>query len=271
MRTAISRFRRRIEDVEQFDPKTIESRSDPRIKALEIAIDEALSQTFGHETADYIRYRSAATLDRAAVNFARPTPLHEVIEGLVRGKGQAIGLLYQAIRSLQEKLREVGDSAPSSQDSVAGRTELSEDVFIVHGRDVPAKTEVARLIERAGLTAVILHEQPNAGRTIIEKFEDYGGSAGFAVVLLTPDDVGGPAADQLRPRARQNVVGELFWFVAKLGRKRVCALRKGQVEIPSDFAGVIYTDMDDGGAWKSELLQELKAAGYEIDWAKALA
>jgi predicted nucleotide-binding protein len=116
-------------------------------------------------------------------------------------------------------------------------------VFIVHGHDSPAKIEVARVIDRAGLKAVILHEQPNAGRTIIEKFEAPGGSAGFAVVVLTPDDVGGPRAapgeqQELRPRARQNVIGEMFWFAGKLGRGSVCALKKGEIEMPSDFAGV---------------------------------
>jgi predicted nucleotide-binding protein len=144
-------------------------------------------------------------------------------------------------------------------------------VLIVHGHDDPAKMEVARLITRAGLNAVILHEQANAGRTIIEKFEEHGGSAGFAVVLLTPDDVGGPDRERLRPRARQNVIGEMFWFAGKLSRQRVCALKKGDVEMPSDFAGVGYTEMDDRGAWKTELLKELDAAGYEVDWRKALA
>jgi predicted nucleotide-binding protein len=148
----------------------------------------------------------------------------------------------------------------------------SRDIFVVHGHDATAKNEVARLIERAGLNAVILHEQPNGGRTIIEKFEAHGGAAGFAVVLLTADDVGGVDVDHLRPRARQNVVGEMFWFAGKLGRTRVCALKKGDVELPSDFAGVGYTEMDDRGAWKSELMKELQAAGYaDLNWAKALA
>ncbi|MGB7097322.1 MAG: nucleotide-binding protein, partial [Xanthobacteraceae bacterium] len=134
----------------------------------------------------------------------------------------------------------------------------NNDIFIVHGRDGPAKTEIARLTERAGLNAVILHEQPNAGRTIIEKFEDHGGAAGFAIVVLTPDDVGGLDDQHLRPRARQNVIGEMFWFAGRLGRNRVCA-------------GVGYTDIDDRGAWKAELLKELGAAGYAVDWAKATA
>jgi predicted nucleotide-binding protein len=62
----------------------------------------------------------------------------------------------------------------------------------------------------------------------------------------------------------------MFWFAGKLGRKRVCALKKGDLEIPSDFAGVVYTEMDERGAWKQELLRELGAAGYKVDWQKAL-
>jgi predicted nucleotide-binding protein len=168
-------------------------------------------------------------------------------------------------------------SAPAMpKEDTAGSPEKSKatpnmDVFIVHGHDNLAKTEVARFVERAGLRAVILHEQSNAGRTIIEKFEAHGGSAGFAIVVLTPDDVGGRNERELRPRARQNVIGEMFWFAGKLGRDRVCALKKGDIEVPSDFAGVVYTEMDDRGAWKAELLKELDRAGYAVDWKKALA
>jgi hypothetical protein len=52
----------------------------------------------------------------------------------------------------------------------------------------------------------------------------------------------------------------------------LCALKKGDVEVPSDFAGVVYTDMDERGAWKAELLREVQAAGYaDLNWGKALA
>jgi predicted nucleotide-binding protein len=91
-------------------------------------------------------------------------------------------------------------------------------------------------------------------------------------VLLTPDDIGGPRGTELaklQPRARQNVIAELFYFVAKLGRKHVCALKKRNIEIPSDIGGVVYIDMDDGG-WKAALLRELEGVGYEIDWGKAM-
>ncbi len=205
-----------------------------------------------------------------------PNSPWEVRKWLTEGKDRSLALLRQAVKGLEEHLSIVGeDESPRAMEEPSDleqqRPDLKPFVFIVHGHDGPAKTEVARLIERAGLNAVILHEQPNAGRTIIEKFEDHGGAAGFAVVVLTPDDLGGTDKDHLQLRARQNVIGEMFWFAGKLGRARVCALVKGHVEMPSDFAGVGYTDMDDRGAWKSELLKELVAAGYTVDWAKAMA
>ena len=115
---------------------------------------------------------------------------------------------------------------------------------------------------------MILREQPDQGRTIIEKFEKQSETAAFAVVLLTPDDVGGERGtlpDHLRPRARQNVVAELFFFIGKLGRHKVCALVKGDVELPSDFAGILYAPMDEGGRWQLKLAQEMRAADVPID------
>lgn len=142
----------------------------------------------------------------------------------------------------------------------------------MHGRDDGAREGVARFLEKIGLEAIILREQPNRGRTIIEKFVDYAREVGFAVVLLTPDDLGGAAATEAQlSRARQNVIFELGYFVGSLGRGRACLLRKGEVEIPSDLYGVVYTAMDGADGWKIELARELKAAGVEFDIGKALA
>src|SRR5258705_10894595 len=145
----------------------------------------------------------------------------------------------------------------------------SPEVFIVHGQDNAAREEVARFIAKAGLKPIVLHEQASGGRTVIEKLEHYS-NVGFAVVLLTPDDLGGLAGEEPKRRARQNVIAELFYFIGKLGRERVCALKRGELEIPSDIGGVVYVAMDDAGAWKQSLLRELEEAGYSIDWKKAL-
>jgi predicted nucleotide-binding protein len=142
-------------------------------------------------------------------------------------------------------------------------------VFIVHGHDEVAKQQAARLVETLGLRAVILHEQPNKGRTIIEKFESHANAA-FAIVLLTPDDFGGVKSDpsKVHDRARQNVVLELGFFFGKLGRGRVCALLKGHVEKPSDIDGILYVAMDDKGAWRLDVAKEMRAAGLSVDLNK---
>jgi len=156
-----------------------------------------------------------------------------------------------------------------------GRTEtvlkppFSRKIFIVHGHDDGARETVARFLERIGLEAVILHEQANQGRTIIEKVVA-NSDVGFAVVLLTPDDEGCVKGGTPEPRARQNVLLELGYFIGRLGRDKVCALKRGTLEIPSDFAGVVWETMDSNGGWKQALARELEAAGHSIDWNKVM-
>ena len=157
-------------------------------------------------------------------------------------------------------------SAPHSV-SFPMSTPNSRKVFVVHGHDNEAKEGTARFLERLGLEPVILHEQASSGRTIIEKFEIYSGDIAFAVVLLTPDDVGCPrnGPNDLKSRARQNVILELGYFMGRLGRNRVCALHRGGVELPSDYQGVIYVELDTGGAWRAKLAQELVEAKLPIN------
>ncbi|MGH8289612.1 MAG: TIR domain-containing protein [Steroidobacteraceae bacterium] len=137
-------------------------------------------------------------------------------------------------------------------------------VFIVHGHDDSAKTDVARFVERLGFEAIILHERASSGQTIIEKIEA-NTDVGFAIVLYTPCDVGGLADGPKRSRARQNVVFEHGYLIGKLGRQSVSALVKGEVEIPNDISGVVYVPLDQHGAWHIALARELRAAGYSVD------
>lgn len=83
--------------------------------------------------------------------------------------------------------------------------QTSRRIFIVHGHDGEARETVARFLERLGFEPIILHEQANQGRTVIEKVEN-SSDVGFAVVLLTPDDEGCNKGEPLEPRARQNVL-----------------------------------------------------------------
>jgi predicted nucleotide-binding protein len=141
-------------------------------------------------------------------------------------------------------------------------------VFVVHGHDEGARETVARFIGNLGLAPIILHEQVSQGRTIVEKLERHG-DVGYAVVLLTPDDVGGTNPANLHPRARQNVILELGYFLGRLGRDRVCALYRGELELPSDYMGVIYIPFDSGGGWRLSVAKELKAADFDVDMNKA--
>ena len=149
---------------------------------------------------------------------------------------------------------------------------LGNKVFIVHGRDEGVKQAVARFLEKLDLDVIILHEQANKGKTVMEKLETHSSEVDidYAVVILTPDDVGklGSGAGQLYPRARQNVVFELGYFIGRLGRERTCALKQGEIEIPTDYEGVLYIPLDANNAWQLKLAMELKAVGFDIDLNK---
>lgn len=166
---------------------------------------------------------------------------------------------------------EATNNRPEVKKSTNQGTTMSKEkskVFIVHGHDNETKQEVARFIESIGLQTIILHEQASRSMTIIEKIEYYSDEASFAVVLYTPCDKGRGATENDVParfRARQNVVFEHGYLMAKIGRQNVCALVKGEIETPSDISGVVYTPLDAFGGWKNELMKELKACGYMID------
>lgn len=145
--------------------------------------------------------------------------------------------------------------------------QISKKVFIVHGHDNEAKQEVARTLEKGGFEAVILHEQPDSGRTIIEKIERFSDVC-YAIVLYTECDLGRDKNDSVENekfRARQNVVFEHGYLIGKLGRDRVTALVKGEVETPGDISGVVYTKMDSAGAWKMQLGKNMKDIGISVD------
>lgn len=174
-------------------------------------------------------------------------------------------------------LLEFGQAVPTMQNNDAKQSSFSSKqpiarnkrkVFIVHGRDNEAKQEVSRFIERLGLEPLILHELASAGMTIIEKIEHYSNDADFAIVLYTACDHGrGVHESNIPPknRARQNVVFEHGYLMAKLGRENVLPLVKGDIEIPNDISGVVYSPLDAFGAWKSEIAKELKGCGYDIN------
>ncbi len=156
------------------------------------------------------------------------------------------------------------------------KKEYSDRVFIVHGHDDLPKERLAHILIELGLTPIILHDQPNKGRTLMEKFEEEASDVGYAFVIMTPDDLGieaklheeiqkGVKQDGLCHRPRQNVVMELGFFYGKLGRNRVCCLVKGDIEKPSDFAGIVYLPfINKVDEVYRDMVRELRALGYSL-------
>ena len=270
LEAAIRKIERRVEELKGFDVSPIRERWDARASALETKIDATLAEILGEGTAEFNRYRigsfDSLPISMGGGNRYSPT---EIQESYREGIQEAVINL----ESLRDLLRErVEEHAETGLDLEAEEERpIGNRVFIVHGHDEAAKEAVARFVSRLRLDPIILHEQPNAGRTIIEKLEGHL-DVDFAVVLLTPDDIGTLATkpDETRPRARQNVVLELGLFLGALGRNRVCALHKGNVELPSDYDGVIYVPMDDAGGWRLLLAREIKQSGMHIDLNQAM-
>ena len=160
---------------------------------------------------------------------------------------------------------DVGQVVQNKAETLASNADkVSRDsIFIIHGHDEAMKYDVARFIESLNLRPIILAEQPSGGKTIIEKIEYYVGMTGYAIALYSPCDEGRKIGeDKLNARARQNVILEHGILMGKLGRNRVCAIVKGDVEKPSDIDGVLYIKYS--GNWKTDLVNELKQQGFNI-------
>ncbi|WDG50453.1 nucleotide-binding protein [Pseudomonas chlororaphis] len=268
----IARLQERITELANFDVSQLsDDGASPKLVALSTSIEDTLVRCFGENTSVYYRFSSAAQLHFSPGVWTENYPLrHHYVQGTEDNIQQSMHMLLEAQRTLREDLADHEHATKPENPVVADNIQqaLSRKVFIVHGHDEGAREMVARFLERLGFQSIILHEQANQGRTVMEKVETHG-EVGFAVVLLTPDDEGCAKGGTPEPRARQNVLLELGYFLGRLGRDKVCALKRGAVEIPSDFAGVVWEPMD-GNGWKQALGRELEAAGHDIDWNKVM-
>ncbi|WP_077285777.1 TIR domain-containing protein [Cognaticolwellia aestuarii] len=180
--------------------------------------------------------------------------------------------LIAALKNTMDALKEDAYGELKQKESTSNSPVLSNKIFIVHGHDSQLKTDVERFIHEIGLEPIVLHRQADKGNTVIEKFEE-NSDVGYAFILLTPDEIA-MTKDQLEVdeadrvkelRARPNVIFEFGYFVGKLGRSKVCCLHKGDVEIPSDLAGLVYKKVDESiDAQAYAIIKELKSAGYDI-------
>ena len=147
---------------------------------------------------------------------------------------------------------------------------MKNSVFLVFGRNASLRTNVAYTLSRWGITCITISEDGEIGKTTIENLEELSDKAKFAIVLFSGDDEGRlyepqkaeEEKENLSLRARENVVAELGYFMAKYGRTNVCTLYEKGVNIPSDFSGVTYVSLED--KWELKLAQYLQKAGFNI-------
>lgn len=267
---AIPKLERRLLELEQAQIDHWDQDVKNHLDGLQKKVEGTLMEVFGPDTLEYKRYEVTGFMYHVSM-FMGGTPDHEWIKGYQHAIAGAASTLRTAIDILREQLKDMGQAPSGPARPAMERVPNSGKVFVVHGHDEEAKQSVARFLERIDLEPIILHEQLSKGLTIIEKVEQYSDVA-FAVVILTPDDVGASRdnSENLQPRARQNVWLELGYFIGKLGRERVVALNKGEIEIPTDYLGAIYITMDKPGAWKTELAKEMKGADLAVDFNKVV-
>ena len=229
--------------------------NNPELTAWHTSVARLLSRKFGDDSLELRKLKQR--------NFApRYYFLGEEHDDAI----ECVRDLQATVLELKEYLEEE-NNIPENSYQKALSIPVTDKIFIVHGHDGEIKEAVARLLEKQGIKPIILNEQVNQGKTIIEKFEKYA-NVGAAIALFTNDDIGyAKDTNDRRPRARQNVVFEAGYFMGKFGRDRVILIAEKGIEIPSDLNGVVYTDRDN---WQFDVCKELYAMGYSIDMNKLL-
>jgi predicted nucleotide-binding protein len=235
------------DDLEKAE-KDKEKWNDENIRFLKVIFDNESVVDRYHGVSPCITLWGNKALDEDIKDFREPVSRY--IENL------------KSILDEQERIYELEQEL---KDTVMDTTSKTK-IFVVHGHD-PIKDQLENLLLRWGFDPIILEDQANLGQTLIEKFEKHSSEVQCAIVLLTPDDKGClKDSENLKPRARQNVIFELGYFFAKLGRNKVICLYKNDIERPTDFDGIAYIPFSNN--LKDEvyrkLLIEFNAMGLTI-------
>lgn len=261
---AIGRLQRQLDAIPELKQLR---RGSPEFTEWQRNTRVAIAYTFGEESSQNEEFQDT---EYSPFIFTGGGNQENYFQGAyIRGLDSAAAKLRSMIREVQEYWPDDPQQPTAAETPETPDLVNTNRVFLIHGRDHGTRDTVASFLRKLELEPVILEEQPDQGLTVIEKFEQ-NASGSFVVALLTPDDMGGPNAEELNPRARQNVILELGYFIAKFGRDRVRALVKGDIEMPSDYAGVLYIPVDESGGWQMRLVKEMKNAGLNVDANRAL-
>jgi predicted nucleotide-binding protein len=208
------------------------------------------------------------------MSFGGTDSLGEMIADLFKDIDGKIHRIDSIIERLEliPLARAAGAAEVPTNRGAAVNSRISNKVFVVHGHDEVAKTNLEVFLHENKLEPIVLHRQADSGMTIIEKFEKHS-DVGYAFILLTPDEIAYLVADEKKPdaerkkefRARPNVIFEFGYFVGRLGRARVCCLYTGDVTVPSDLSGMVYKRYEKSIEEVAyPILKDLRASGYSV-------
>lgn len=216
-----------------------------------------LATNIGGEAAD--EYRTASTHWGSAMTLDRPDAQLNALRRELRSE-------ISKLESINGRLHLWAPGSETSPIRTMAAIPTDAPIFIVHGSDTLRAESVAHTVQNAtGRKTIILRDQPNLGRTLMEKFEQHAAQAAYAVIVLTADDKGCRVDEtDPRPRGRQNVILEMGYFYALLGRDHVSVLIQPGVEKPSDMEGIVYISFDENRAWRTELFRELEHVGFNV-------
>ena len=239
----------------------------PEFKAWHLSVKRFLERTFGKESTELKSFKEISFslpfvgfISFGSDDVVSSSSSQEDIKICKKGITETKLILQTYLEELEEKY------ALSPKNTGNNNIDLTR-VFIVHGHNDGIKNKVALLLEKQGIDYCILNEQPNTGKTIIEKLEYYINEQGVgaAICLFTADDTGkANKEEEQKPRARQNVVFETGLCIGKLGRERLVIIAENDIELPSDMQGVVYINKN----WEFAMLKELKNMGFDIDMNK---
>lgn len=248
----IERLKDVIDDIDNLIDAKVDSSSNS-FKIWKTKAERVVINIFGENSFEHKKFKSTLFCLCA---FTFSTPDEEFVKACKEDLEMTKGIFLSYLEELENNNRESFDE------------KKYDSIFIVHGHDGELKLEVDKLIKGQGIEAVVLSDQVNGGRTIIEKFVEESSRCSAAIILMTADDEAKEKeSNEYKYRARQNVIFEAGYFIGMIGRNRVIIIVEKGVDIPSDLQGVVYTSKTD---WKLEVLKELKRIGFSIDANKLL-
>jgi hypothetical protein len=238
MRQRIKRLEYALWLVREFEPKIKERGETMEAERLSVAVEAALTRTFGYETIEYDRYKGAALFSWQPVNYASEVPLHRIQESLENCKNRSVVLLEEAISFLQDEL-ELHSSVTSDitvSEEPSESRQAGANVVIGHGRSVVWRELRDLLRDRLNLPVDEFNAVATAGVPTVDRSSEMLDSAGFAFLVMTAED----EQPDGKIRARENVVHEAGLFQGRLGFRKAIILLEDGCEEFSNILGLSH-------------------------------